>query len=142
MTFVNEEDEESYQRIRERERRQLFLYDYPDEYLSSTEFGSLIVQQRSEMVHWIVEVGAPSSTCTPPQLIAIKSIIRYFYKTQLGSTSIPSLSAGRFFESTIMSSHYVTRFYLYKRSLTLFCELVVSFSCKARRGQKNCVLVI
>ncbi|KAJ0094918.1 hypothetical protein Patl1_15593 [Pistacia atlantica] len=55
VRFVNEEDEESYQRIRERERRQVFLYDYPDEYLSTTEYGDLIVQQRSQMVHWIVE---------------------------------------------------------------------------------------
>lgn len=56
MRFEDEEDEESYQRFRERERRQTFLYDYAEEYFSGTEYGDLIREQRSQMVHWIVEV--------------------------------------------------------------------------------------
>ncbi|KAH9794431.1 cyclin-SDS [Citrus sinensis] len=55
VRFEDEEDEESYQRFRERERRQTFLYDYAEEYFSGTEYGDLIREQRSQMVHWIVE---------------------------------------------------------------------------------------
>ncbi|XP_011021745.1 PREDICTED: cyclin-SDS [Populus euphratica] len=51
----DEEDEESYKRLRERERRQLFLHDYPELYRTTTEFGDLILQQRLQMVHWIIE---------------------------------------------------------------------------------------
>ncbi|KAL9352680.1 hypothetical protein Peur_055360 [Populus x canadensis] len=51
----DEEDEESYKRLRERERRQLFLHDYPELYRNNTEFGDLILQQRLQMVHWIIE---------------------------------------------------------------------------------------
>lgn len=57
MRFDDEEDEESYQRFRERERRQKFLYDYAEEYFSSTDYGYLIREQRSQMVHWIIEVS-------------------------------------------------------------------------------------
>jgi cyclin A len=53
----DEEDEESYKRLRERERRQLFLHDYPELYRNNTEFGDLILQQRLQMVHWIIEVS-------------------------------------------------------------------------------------
>nr|QYW07146.1 cyclin-SDS [Dimocarpus longan] len=55
VRFENEEEEESYQRFLDRERRQKYLHDYAEEYLSTTEFGDLILQQRSQMVHWIVE---------------------------------------------------------------------------------------
>ncbi|XP_075082950.1 uncharacterized protein LOC142166943 [Nicotiana tabacum] len=49
-----EEDEESYLMIRKRERRQLYLHDYAEEYCSTTDYGELIVQQRLQMVHWIL----------------------------------------------------------------------------------------
>ena len=44
-------------RLRERERRQLFLLDYPELYRTTTEYGDLILQQRLQMVHWIIEVS-------------------------------------------------------------------------------------
>ncbi|OIT05545.1 PREDICTED: cyclin-SDS-like [Nicotiana attenuata] len=50
----DEEDEESYLMIRKRERRQLYLHDYAEEYCSTTDYGELIVQQRLHMVHWIL----------------------------------------------------------------------------------------
>lgn len=53
----DEEDEESYRMIRNRERRQLYLHDYAEEYCSTTDYGDLIVQQRLQMVHWILEVS-------------------------------------------------------------------------------------
>nr|KJB50434.1 hypothetical protein B456_008G170700 [Gossypium raimondii] len=53
--FENEEDEESYKRLRDRERRQVYLHDYAEEYRFMTDYGDLILQQRSFMIRWIVE---------------------------------------------------------------------------------------
>ncbi|KAL5763060.1 hypothetical protein ACOSP7_019324 [Xanthoceras sorbifolium] len=55
VRFEDEDEEESYQSFLDRERRQMFLHDYAEEYVCATEFGDLILQQRSQMVHWIVE---------------------------------------------------------------------------------------
>ncbi|GMJ13385.1 SOLO DANCERS [Hibiscus trionum] len=55
VRFEDEEDEESYKRLRERERRQVFLRDYAEEYRFTTDHGDLILQQRSFMIRWIVE---------------------------------------------------------------------------------------
>ncbi|KAL4279537.1 hypothetical protein GQ457_03G011050 [Hibiscus cannabinus] len=55
VRFEDEEDEESYKRLRERERRQVFLRDYAEEYRLTTDHGDLILQQRSFMIRWIVE---------------------------------------------------------------------------------------
>ncbi|OMO72460.1 hypothetical protein COLO4_27611 [Corchorus olitorius] len=55
VRFDDEDDEESYKRLRERERRQVYLRDYAEEYRFTTDYGDLIVQQRSKMVRWIVE---------------------------------------------------------------------------------------
>ena len=57
VRFEDEEDEESYKMLRRRERRQVFLHDYAEEYRSTTDYGDLILQQRSFMVRWIVEVS-------------------------------------------------------------------------------------
>ncbi|CAK9158114.1 unnamed protein product [Ilex paraguariensis] len=53
--FEEEEHEESYKMMRERERREVYLHDYAEEYCSSTDRGELVIQQRLQMVHWIVE---------------------------------------------------------------------------------------
>ncbi|XP_040939038.1 cyclin-SDS isoform X1 [Gossypium hirsutum] len=53
--FENEEDEESYKRLRDRERQQVYLHDYAEEYRFMTDYGDLILQQRSFMIRWIVE---------------------------------------------------------------------------------------
>ncbi|XP_021909788.1 cyclin-SDS [Carica papaya] len=55
VRFDDEDDEQSYQMFRERERREKFLRDYTEEYRCTTEYGDLILQQRSDMIHWIVE---------------------------------------------------------------------------------------
>jgi len=49
------DDEESYQMLRKRERRQVFMWNYGEKYFSATDFAE-VFQQRSRMVHWIVEV--------------------------------------------------------------------------------------
>ncbi|KAM7255289.1 hypothetical protein ACFE04_020530 [Oxalis oulophora] len=48
VRFENEEDEESYMMLRSREINQ--------EYRSTTTYGDLVIQQRSYMVDWIVEL--------------------------------------------------------------------------------------
>lgn len=57
VRFEDEDDEGSYQMLRKRERAKVYLHDYTDEYCSKTEYGSLVLQQRSYMIHWIVEVS-------------------------------------------------------------------------------------
>ncbi|KAK7308840.1 hypothetical protein RJT34_05114 [Clitoria ternatea] len=53
--FDDSEDEDSYQMLRKRERRQVFVLNYSERYFSTTEFGEMVLQQRAQMVHWIVE---------------------------------------------------------------------------------------
>ncbi|XP_008775731.3 cyclin-SDS-like [Phoenix dactylifera] len=55
MRFEEEEDEESYKRFRGRERNEAVLRDYAEEYISSTDYGDLILEQRLQMVNWIME---------------------------------------------------------------------------------------
>ncbi|KAF5761987.1 putative cyclin [Helianthus annuus] len=56
----DEEHEESYQVMKVRERRQVYLHDYAEEYCGMTEYGDLVVQQRLQMVHWIMEQQSAS----------------------------------------------------------------------------------
>ncbi|KAD7116730.1 hypothetical protein E3N88_03998 [Mikania micrantha] len=51
----DEEQEESYQMLKERERRQVYLHDYTKEYSGMKEYCDLVVQQRLQMVHWIIK---------------------------------------------------------------------------------------
>ncbi|XVF43444.1 hypothetical protein PTKIN_Ptkin02bG0040500 [Pterospermum kingtungense] len=55
VRFEDEEDEESYKMLRKRERSQVFLRDYAEEYRFTTDYGDLILQQRSIMISWIIE---------------------------------------------------------------------------------------
>ena len=57
MRFEELDDEEAYRMFRNRERRQLIICDYIEEYRSTTDYGDFILQQRSNMVQWIVEVS-------------------------------------------------------------------------------------
>lgn len=61
LRFEDEENEESYKMLRNRERRQVYFHNYAEEYCSATEYGELVIQQRLRMVHWIVEVSYPRS---------------------------------------------------------------------------------
>jgi hypothetical protein len=65
LRFEDEEHEESYQALRDRERRQVFLHNYAEEYCSTTEYGDLVLQQRSQMVNWIAEVSPPQNLVLP-----------------------------------------------------------------------------
>ncbi|KAL5553291.1 hypothetical protein UlMin_040692 [Ulmus minor] len=55
VRFEDEEDEESYQLLRNRENKLELLHGYVQEYCRSTEYGNLVLKQRSRMIHWIVE---------------------------------------------------------------------------------------
>ncbi|KAG8382681.1 hypothetical protein BUALT_Bualt05G0102800 [Buddleja alternifolia] len=55
LGLENEEDEESYRMMRKRERRQVYVHDFGEEYCNTTDYGDLIIEQRLHMVHWIVE---------------------------------------------------------------------------------------
>ncbi|RDX75087.1 Cyclin-SDS, partial [Mucuna pruriens] len=55
VRFEDSDDEDSYQMLRKRERRQGFLSNYGERYFSTTEFGNTVLEQRAQMVHWIVE---------------------------------------------------------------------------------------
>ncbi|KAM7487797.1 hypothetical protein LguiB_025281 [Lonicera macranthoides] len=55
MRFEDVVHEESYQMLRNRERRQVYLHDYAEEYCTTTDYGKLVIQQRLHMAHWIIE---------------------------------------------------------------------------------------
>lgn len=55
LRFEHEEEEESYQKLRSRERRQVSLGDYAEESWHFKEFDDLLMQQRSLLVNWIIE---------------------------------------------------------------------------------------
>uniref|UniRef100_A0A6N2MER8 B-like cyclin n=1 Tax=Salix viminalis TaxID=40686 RepID=A0A6N2MER8_SALVM len=73
----DEEDEESYTRLRERERRQLFLLDYPELYRTTTEYGDLILQQRLHMVHWIIEQSTAKEFDLATMFLGISLLDRF-----------------------------------------------------------------
>lgn len=58
LALENKDDQESYKMIRDRERRQVYLHDYAEDYCCTTDYGDLIIQQRLQMVHWIFEVSS------------------------------------------------------------------------------------
>ncbi|KAG8096958.1 hypothetical protein GUJ93_ZPchr0013g37958 [Zizania palustris] len=54
--FENLDDEESYERYRQRERRGVVAHDYTDVYSSMPgNYGRAVVEQRVVMVNWIIE---------------------------------------------------------------------------------------
>ncbi|XP_006355056.1 cyclin-SDS [Solanum tuberosum] len=76
----DEEDEESYKMIRNRERRQLYLHDYAEEYCSTTDYGDLIVQQRLQMVHWILEQATRKDLQKETMFLSVNLFDRFLSK--------------------------------------------------------------
>ncbi|CAJ1932712.1 unnamed protein product [Sphenostylis stenocarpa] len=58
--FEDSDDEDSYQMLRKRERKQVFVSNYGKRYISTTEFGETVLEQRAQMVHWIIEIAQQS----------------------------------------------------------------------------------
>ncbi|KAK6931662.1 Cyclin, N-terminal [Dillenia turbinata] len=100
LSLQDEEDEESYQLLRSRERKQVFIHDYAEEYLSTTEFGDLILQQRSLMVNWIVQQSTKKELQDETLFLGVTLLDRFlsrgFFKTkrylQLAGMSCLSLA--------------------------------------------------
>ncbi|XP_065857000.1 cyclin-SDS [Euphorbia lathyris] len=80
VKFVDEDDEESYRRFRERERRKLFLYDYVDMYRTTTECGDLIFHQRLQMVHWIIEQSTAKEFHHETMFLGVSLLDRFLGK--------------------------------------------------------------
>ncbi|KAL6001228.1 hypothetical protein ACLOJK_006960, partial [Asimina triloba] len=55
MRFENDDYEESFKSFRIRERRHKCRLDYAKEYGPTTNYGTLVLQQRLQMVDWMVE---------------------------------------------------------------------------------------
>ncbi|KAF3943440.1 hypothetical protein ACB098_03G084900 [Castanea mollissima] len=78
--FEDEVDEESYVALRNRERRQLFPYNYAEEYCSTTDYGDLVLQLRSQMVHWIVEQSTEKELHQETMFLGVTLLDRFLSK--------------------------------------------------------------
>ncbi|CAH1416722.1 unnamed protein product [Lactuca virosa] len=76
----DEEHEESYQMMRQRERRQVYLHNYADEYCGTKEYGHLVVQQRLQMVHWIIEQSANKEFQKETMFLGVSLLDRFLSK--------------------------------------------------------------
>ncbi|KAJ0837793.1 putative cyclin [Helianthus annuus] len=76
----DEEHEESYQMMKVRERRQVYLHDYAEEYCGVTEYGDLVVQQRLQMVHWIMEQSASKDLQKETMFLGVSLLDRLLSK--------------------------------------------------------------
>ncbi|KAI3497985.1 hypothetical protein L1887_33660 [Cichorium endivia] len=76
----DQEHEESYQMMRKRERRQVYLHDYAEEYCETKEFGHLVVQQRLQMVHWIIEQSANKEFQKETMFLGVSLLDRFLSK--------------------------------------------------------------
>ncbi|KEH40656.1 carboxy-terminal domain cyclin [Medicago truncatula] len=77
--FEDIDDEESYQMLRKRERRQAFMWNYGERYFSATDFAE-VFQQRSRMVHWIVEHSYRKQLRPETMFLAINLLDRFLSK--------------------------------------------------------------
>ncbi|XP_075521159.1 cyclin-SDS [Primulina tabacum] len=77
---LDEEDEESYKIIRKRERREVYLCDYAEEYCSTTDYGNLVIHQRQEMVHWIVEQATNKELQKETMFLGVSLLDRFLSK--------------------------------------------------------------
>nr|XP_043626639.1 cyclin-SDS [Erigeron canadensis] len=76
----DEEHEESYWMMKERERRQLYVHDYSVEYCEMKEYGDLVVQQRLQMVHWIMEQSNNKELQTETMFLGVNLWDRFLSK--------------------------------------------------------------
>ncbi|KAL2545832.1 Cyclin-SDS [Forsythia ovata] len=80
LGLEQEEDEESYRMLRKRERRQVYLFDYAEEYCSITDYGHLVIQQRLQMVHWIVEHATNKELQKETMFLGVSLLDRFLCK--------------------------------------------------------------
>ncbi|CAK8570447.1 unnamed protein product [Lathyrus sativus] len=78
--FEDLDDEDSYQILRKRERKQVFMWNYAERYFSTTDFTELVFQQRCRMVHWIVEHSYRKQLRQETIFLAINLLDRFLSK--------------------------------------------------------------
>ncbi|XP_050887379.1 cyclin-SDS [Lathyrus oleraceus] len=74
------DDEDSYQMLRMRERKQVFMWNYAERYFSTTDFTELVFLQRCRMVHWIVEHSYRKQLRQETIFLAINLLDRFLSK--------------------------------------------------------------
>ncbi|KAI3796287.1 hypothetical protein L1987_38954 [Smallanthus sonchifolius] len=83
----DEEHEESYHMMKRRERRQVYLHDYAEEYCGMKEYGDLVVQQRLQMVHWIMEQSTNKDLQKETMFLGVSLLDRFlskgYFKSQM-----------------------------------------------------------
>ncbi|XP_073286557.1 cyclin-SDS-like isoform X2 [Primulina huaijiensis] len=77
---LEDDDEEIYKIIRKRERRQVYLRDYAEEYCSTTDYGNLVIQQRQRMVRWIVEQATNKELQKETMFLGVSLLDRFLSK--------------------------------------------------------------
>ncbi|WVZ09921.1 hypothetical protein V8G54_014451 [Vigna mungo] len=86
VRFEDSDDEDSYQMLRKRERKQGFVSNYGERYFSTTEFGETVLEQRAQMVHWIVEQSCRKQLRQETIFLGVNLLDRFlnegYFKTQ------------------------------------------------------------
>ncbi|KAI3731680.1 hypothetical protein L1987_62869 [Smallanthus sonchifolius] len=80
LTPEDEEHEESYQMMKKRERRQVYLHNYAEEYSGRKEYGDLVVHQRLKMVHWIMKQSANKEFQKETMFLGVSFLDRFLSK--------------------------------------------------------------
>ncbi|KAL1568643.1 cyclin-SDS-like [Salvia divinorum] len=80
LGLEDEEDEESFRLTRMRERRQVYVHDYAEEYCNDTAYGDLVIQQRLHMVHWIVEQATKAELQQETMFLGVSLLDRFLSK--------------------------------------------------------------
>ncbi|KAG6399079.1 hypothetical protein SASPL_140553 [Salvia splendens] len=80
LGLEDEEDEESFRMMRMRERRQVYVHDYTEEYCNDTTYGDLVIQQRLHMVHWIVEQATKAELQQETMFLGVNLLDRFLSK--------------------------------------------------------------
>ncbi|XAR63692.1 hypothetical protein NMG60_11023721 [Bertholletia excelsa] len=78
--FEDDGHENSYQLFRDRERKKVYLHDYVEEYCSKTEHGELVIQQRLQMVHWIVQQSTTKNLQKETMFLGVSLLDRFLSK--------------------------------------------------------------
>ncbi|XP_024019353.1 cyclin-SDS [Morus notabilis] len=80
VRFEEEADEESYQMLRNREKRVVVLRDYVEDYSTTTDYGDLNLQQRLHMVHWIVQHCKETNLHQETMFLGVSLLDRFLSK--------------------------------------------------------------
>ncbi|KAH1087282.1 hypothetical protein GYH30_018707 [Glycine max] len=80
---VDWDDEDSYQMLRKRERKQGFVSNYGDRYFSTTEFGDIVIEQRALMVQWIVEQSCRRQLRQETVFLGVSLLDRFLSKLRI-----------------------------------------------------------